>query len=157
MILDFSKNWKCYAKENSVVWKTAFDFIASVNQDTELGKYTIQDEDFHAFVQGYDTIPQEVGKIEIHYDFIDIHAVISGGESVYYSPVNSLELIEDFRPGSDDLLYKFKPEIATSFELRPGQFAMFLPEEGHMTRIQIAGNSERVKKVVIKVAKYLIF
>ena len=75
---------------------------------------------------------------------------------VYYSPIKSLELIEDYRPGSDDLLFVFKPEIATGFELIPGKFAVFYPEEGHMTRIQLAGNSKRVKKIVLKIAKELI-
>ncbi len=157
MILDFSTNWKHYAKGNEEIWKEAFDFIASLDADTEEKKYTIRGESLYAFVQGYETLPASQGKIEIHRDFLDIHAIITGNELVYCSAVNDLELIEDFTPNSDDLLYYFNPEIANSFKLYPGRFALFFPEEGHMTRIQSPEKPARIKKVVLKIDKALFY
>jgi len=157
MILDFLTNWKCYARGNEQVWKEAFDFINSLDGDTEEKRFSVHDDAIFAFVQGYETHPVSEGKIEIHRDYIDIHSIITGREMVYYSPVASLELLEDFTPGSDDLLYSYKPEEATGFQLSPGRFALFFPEEGHMTRIQISETPERIKKVVLKIAKGLLY
>lgn len=157
MILDFLKNWNHYAKGNEQIWKEAFDFIASIDVDAEERKYTLRGDDFFAFVQGYETHPLSQGKIEIHRDYLDIHAMITGSEDIHYSPVDDLELIEDFTPESDDLLYAFEPAVASDFQLYPGQFALFFPEEGHMTRIQSAGKPEGVKKVVLKIHKRLFY
>lgn len=157
MILDFSTNWKHYAKGNEEIWMDAFDFIASIEGDAEEKKYQIRGNDFFAFVQGYETHPASQGKIETHHDYLDIHAIITGNELVYYSHVNNLELIEDFTPKSDDLLYYFNPELANSFMLYPGRFALFFPEEGHMTRIQSSEKPTRIKKVVIKIDKTLFY
>ncbi len=129
MILDFSANWKMYAKNNETIWKEAFGFIDSLNIDAEEKKYFIRGDDFFAFVQGYETQPASDGKIEMHCNYLDIHAVISGSELVYYSPVKDLELIEDFTPASDDLLFSFQPDLANSFRLYPGKFALFFPGE----------------------------
>ncbi len=157
MILDFLVNWKKYAKNNETIWKEAFDFIASLNVDAEEKKYFIRGDDFFAFVQGYETQPASEGKIEMHRNYLDIHAVISGSELVYYSPVNDLELIEDFTPGSDDLLFSFRPNLSSGFRLYPGRFALFFPEEGHLTRIQLYEKPERIKKVVLKIDKKLFY
>lgn len=157
MILDNLANWECYSRGNQQLWKEAIDFIASVTPETEESKYTIQGDSFFAFVQGYETHHIDKGKIEAHSDFVDIHSIITGSEFVYYSPVTSLELFEDFRPGSDDLLYLYRPETANSFQLYPGRFALFFPEEGHMTRIQTGPYPERLKKVVLKIAKELLY
>ncbi len=51
MILDFSANWKMYAKNNETIWKEAFGFIDSLNIDAEEKKYFIRGDDFFAFVQ----------------------------------------------------------------------------------------------------------
>jgi YhcH/YjgK/YiaL family protein len=156
MILDYIDNWKCYSKGNLSIWQEAFDFIASVTAETEETKYTIQGDSFFAFVQGYETHSIENGKIEAHRDYIDIHSLITGSELVHYSSLASLELFEDFTPKSDDLLYLFNPATANSFQLYPGRFALFFPEEGHMTRVQTGPNPERIKKVVLKIAKELL-
>lgn len=155
MILDFLINWKCYARGNDQVWNEAIDFIKSINGDAEEKRYSIRGDAMFAFVQGYETCSVNEGKIEIHRDYIDVHSIITGRELVYYSPVSSLELLEDLTPASDDLLYSYKPEEATSFQLYPGRFTMFFPEEGHMTRIQISKTPERIKKVVLKISKEL--
>lgn len=157
MILDSLENWPYYAKGNTEVWNKVVDFLKSVSGETEPGKYEIQGDQVFAFVQEFDTIPIENGKIEIHCDFIDVHYVIKGPEVLFYSPVQTLDLIEDFRPASDDLLYTFQPDIAVRISLAPGQFVMFLPKEGHMTRISYCSNPSHVKKVVVKIFKELIY
>ncbi len=157
MILDFTQNWKHYAKGNIQVWQKAFDFIHTAGTDMEEKKYTIDGDHVFAFVQGYNTLPEVEGKIEMHRDYLDIHAVWSGVEQVYYSPVQELDLVKDYTPQSDDLLYDFKKDIATGFRLCAGKFALFFPGEGHLTRIQACGDATRVKKVVVKIHRSLFY
>ncbi len=156
MILDFLTNWRYYSRGNELVWKEAIDFIKSIDHNAEEKKYDIRGDAMFAFVQGYETYSVEKGTIECHMNYIDVHSVIVGRELLYYSPIASLDLIKDYRPQSDDLEYSFNPQKATGFELYPGQFAIFFPEEGHMTHVQVSKIPEPVTKVVLKISTDLI-
>ena len=155
MIIDFINNWNCYSKGNREVWREAFDFIASVNIYTEEKKYFLRGDEMFAMVQGYETKPILEGDIEIHRRYADIHSLILGNESVYYSPIKLLEQKQDFTPTSDDVLYSFQQDQSIPFHLSPGIFALFFPEEGHMPAIN-NGRPEKVKKVLIKIDKKLL-
>ena len=50
------------------------------------------------------------------------------------------------------MVYLSTPEVYTSVTLKPGEFAIVPPEEGHQPRIAYQGKSVDVVKVVVKVA-----
>ncbi|AWO00351.1 hypothetical protein DLD77_00830 [Chitinophaga alhagiae] len=157
MIFDYVENYTRYAKGNTAVWEKVFDFIAGLNENSAAGKFDIIGDDVFAFVQHYETLPVEAGKIEAHDQYLDIHVPLSGSERVYFSALEALVLLEDFRPASDDLLFAFDAAKASSFELTPRHFALFLPGEGHMTRIQTGPAPAAIKKAVIKISGNLFY
>ena len=150
MIYGYCADWRLYAGCHEVVWRTAFDFIAKVEATTPAGKYPLQGDELFALVQEYDTVACADSKIEMHYRYLDIHVVLTGAEKVLYAPTDALQMVKDYRPMSDDVLYSFDSTAASMFVLKPGQFVLFFPEEGHMPRGMVGGSSVKVKKIVIK-------
>ncbi|MFA7174902.1 MAG: YhcH/YjgK/YiaL family protein [Kiritimatiellia bacterium] len=151
MIYDVCKNWSLYAGNNQAVWQEVFTFIVSVDISTPLGKHTLKGDKLFAIVQEYDTIPLAGAMMEMHHRYLDIHVMVSGREKVYQSPVDMLQLIKDYRPDSDDVIYTFNPSGANEILIQPGQFILFFPQECHMPRVMACDAPEKVKKVVIKI------
>ncbi|MDD2599314.1 MAG: YhcH/YjgK/YiaL family protein [Kiritimatiellae bacterium] len=151
MIYDTCTNWPLYAGKNQAVWQEVFTFIESVDAATPLGKHILQGDKLFAQVQEYDTVPLVSAAMEMHHRYLDIHVILNGHEKLYQSPQNSLELIKDYRPASDDLIYTFNPMCANAITIQPGQFILFFPMDCHMPRVMASDAPERVKKVVIKI------
>jgi biofilm protein TabA len=116
------------------------DFAALPEGRHELG------EGCFALVSEYQTIAVEEAFIECHRRYVDIQVVISGIEqigicrreacrSISWNETNDVEVLE----GAFDLI-----------TLAAGSFAVFLPQDGHMPKLQ-RGAPAPVRKVVIKV------
>ena len=136
MIFDQLSNLADYAKLNPLIIQKMRDFIAQVTPQTEVKKYFLNEDMFYAMVQEY--VPRDFAssKVEIHHRYIDVHVLLAGRETLYYCPVEQLELIEDFTPRSDDLLYKTKPALAAELIADVGSFAVFFPDDGHIQCIK---------------------
>lgn len=151
MIFDRLNNLADYAKLNLLTIQKMSDFIAQVTTQTEVKKYFLDEDMLYAMVQEY--VPRDFAssKVEIHHRYIDVHVPLAGSETIYYCPVEQLELIEDFTPRSDDLLYKTNPELATELIAEVGSFAIFFPGEGHIPGIKNPDSLERNRKIVFKI------
>lgn len=157
MIIDLIKNWKHYARGNELVWVKAFQFIENLHSGMEPDKHIIEEGKLFAMIQAYETSAAEEGIIEIHYDFLDIHVMIFGEENMFFSPTDSLKLIKDYTPQSDDVVFEFDKNQATNIRLKPGMFAVVFPEEGHLTRAMVEDTPKPVKKMVMKLHKSLFY
>lgn len=116
--------------------------------NTPVGSYPVC-EGVTANVQEYDSIDPATGRFETHDKFFDIQYVISGKEQ--FGVCKREGLVEDeFIPENDLHFYK-EPEMSGSVLLLPGDLIIVAPEDAHKPRC-MAGTSEFVRKVVVKVA-----
>jgi YhcH/YjgK/YiaL family protein len=85
-------------------------------------------------------------KFEAHNSYIDIQVLISGVEQMGWKPRNTCTQPKgEFNTEKDVIFYNDKPDMY--FQLQPGQFAIFYPEDVHAPMI----GEGPIKKLVIKV------
>lgn len=151
MIFDQISNLADYVKLNPRIIQEMSDFIAQVTPQTEVKRYFLDEDMLYAMVQEYAPRDFASSKVEIHRRYIDVHVPLAGSETLYYCPVERLELIEDFTPKSDDLLYKTNPALTMGLIADVGSFAVFFPGEGHIPCIKNQYSLERNRKIVFKI------
>ncbi len=146
MIIDSLSNAKKYFALNPRFEK-AFNFLMS-NDLTKLEekKYEIDGKEVFATYMVRQGLAPEAAKHEAHDNYIDIQVCVSGKESFGWSNRADCKNEKDaYNPEKDIIFYADKPD--TFVEIKPGQFAIFFPEDVHMP---LVGNGE-IKKVVAKV------
>lgn len=107
-----------------------------------------------AGIQEYITAPAELKKWESHRRNIDLQIVLSGSETVGWSPVSELISKVAYDEGTDAEFY-YAPAAtespAATFRLAEGYFAIFFPEDGHQPGVQ-DHTPAAVRKLVFKLA-----
>lgn len=111
------------------------------------GKYRIGDRGVFASVSEYETKDSPQCFIECHRKYIDIQLLVAGREKIGVCSrqdctAEVYDEEKDFQKlhGETDVI-----------SLRPGQFIIFFPDDGHMPQMNYASAPENVRKVVIKV------
>ena len=109
--------------------------------------YPVGGDDVRASVQRYSTKAPGEGRWEAHRTHIDLQMVVSGEEHIGVAPLGRL-LAEPYDAERDLLWLTGEGDNVT---LRPGDFVLLWPEDGHMPGMAIA-DSVPVLKVVFKIA-----
>ena len=145
MILDSLDRFRDYLGVHPLFGRVA-EFLGTTDFATLAeGRHEIGEGCF-ALVSEYQTIAVEEAFIECHRRYVDIQVVISGVEqigvcrseacrSISWNETNDVEVLQ----GEFDLM-----------RLTAGTFAVFLPQDGHMPKLQ-HGAPAPVRKVVVKV------
>ncbi|MDR2814831.1 MAG: YhcH/YjgK/YiaL family protein [Prevotellaceae bacterium] len=145
MIIDHITNAKKYFSLNPRFEK-AFGFL--INNDLsklEERKYEIDGAEVYATFMVRQGLAPEAAKHEAHNRYIDIQACVSGSETFGWSFRPDCKNVKvEYNPEKDIIFYADKPD--SYVEIKPGQFAVFFPEDVHAPLI---GNGE-IKKVVVK-------
>jgi len=145
MILDALSNCSAYANAHPRFQK-AFAFLISQPLATlPCGRYDIDGDEIYAMIQEPSLRPQEAAKLESHRKYIDIQYVISGDETMGWSPVEGCGKVTDFDTKKDCGFFSDKP--MAWFPVRPGCFALFYPQDAHAPCV----GEGTCRKVVIKV------
>ena len=110
------------------------------------GKHEIAGSRVYAIIAHENGRAVSDGKLEGHRKYIDIQYVISGGESMGWSPREGLVNSTEYDAEKD--LEFFGGEPSSIVRVPPGSFAVFLPTDAHLPLI---GNGP-IHKVVVKVA-----
>ena len=87
-----------------------------------------------------------VGRLETHRKYIDVQFVISGEERIGWRPCEGLKPVTEYETARD--IQYFQDEPAFWFDVKPGEFAIFLPTDAHAP---LAGRGA-IHKAVVKVA-----
>jgi YhcH/YjgK/YiaL family protein len=124
-------------------WLRAFD------PATGDGRYPVRGDEVFALVQTYETGPATEKRFESHRAHLDVQYVAEGEERILHAPVRLLAAAGAYDPERDVAFYE-EPRYASSILMRPGDFAVLLPGDGHKPGC-MAGGRHRVKKVVVKV------
>ncbi len=151
MIFDSMKRFSSYARLAPGVWGKVEKFIAESSASTPVGRYVIDGDLAYASVQSYNTHEFNPEKLENHRDFVDIQLLLDGEETIWWRDVEGLEEAKPYKP--DIAFFRAGSEGAVPLLLKPGYFALFLPEEGHQPGV--GDPSRKAIKLVIKLHRSL--
>ena len=93
----------------------------------------------------YETVPEAETFFEAHRAYVDIQLLTQGRERVAISPA---ETLEEFEQHGD--FWGYHGENQQCLVLKPGDFLVVFPGEGHRLKIAVDG-PEAVSKVVFKI------
>lgn len=131
MIFDSLKNSGLYCSLHPRLAR-AFELIGSTDWTAvEPGIHELDGRDIYVNVMDVDLKRKPDAKLEVHNEYIDIQVLISGREESFgWSERRNLRRpLAEFDAGNDIQLFDDEPQ--TYYTVRPGQFTMLLPEDGH--------------------------
>lgn len=134
-------------------FKSAINFLTSLDINSQVGEYRLDDDGCFARVMVCTTLeknsPDKV--VESHSKFADVHAVLRGEEFLQLFNESDANSISDYDAERDVNFFKNDLRPCQSISMKPGDFAVFFPGEIHSPQIAPRGQSAKIKKVVIKV------
>lgn len=146
MIIDTIENLGKYVALNPL-FADVIEFLENNDLRTmEEGKYPIKDKNLFLSVQVAKQRTKESAFIETHIEMVDIQIPISCAETYGYSPLCDLP---EFEYDAEMDMTKYgdtKPQ--TYVTIKPGQFVIFFPQDGHAPCII---DEQEIKKVIFKV------
>lgn len=152
MIIDSIQAFDRYVGLNPLFPKVA-EFLRTADLNSlPTGITKIQGDDLFINVQEAPAKTRKEARFETHRRMIDIQVPFNGSEEYGWAPAASLPLAT-YDEAIDMTLHdpaapKTPEDVAhTYFSLRPGQFAIFFPEDGHAPAITPTG----LRKAIIKV------
>ncbi len=115
-------------------------------------KIVIDGDRLIAQIQSYDSIKPEAADFEAHRSYIDIQIVVSGREVIEWAPLAFLPEVKKPYDFDKDIVFFKEPAHKVAVPLvKPGDFVVLFPTDGHKPRCQVAG-PEKVQKIVVKVS-----
>lgn len=150
MIVDSFENLSLYFSSVAGLDKAAKFLCDFAKGEIKNGRYDIDGDKVYANVSTYS--PKEFSSdmlFEAHRKYIDLQAVIAGGERIDWAPLGSLkEESEEYSKGGDAAFYSGDAHINVC--LKAGEFALLLPDDAHKPCIH--SDFDSVTKAVIKIA-----
>ena len=128
----------------------AFEYLTKTDfRHKEPGRVDLDGNRMYATLSVSNAKPLDGGKIEAHRKYLDIHYLVAGQEMIGSAPASSLEVSEPYSNDKEVEFFK-TPSKYRKISLRPGQFAIFMPGQGHMPGLG-ADASAVIRKVVVKI------
>ena len=149
MILDSLKISALYENVNPRMHK-AFALSASTDWTTmEPGIHELDGKDIYVNVMERELKQKPDAKLEVHNEYIDIQVLISGREESFgWSERKDLKLPQGEFDAEKDIQF-FDDVPQTYYTLRPGQFTVLFPEDGHAPMV----GEGTMRKIIVKVRK----
>ena len=146
MIIDKLENLSKYAALNPL-FADVIEFLKDHDLQTlEAGKYPIKDKDAFLNLQMAKGRSQDAAVLETHVEMIDIQIPLSGEETFGYTPLDDLP---DFEYNAEKDITKYGDTKAQTYvTLKPGQMAIFFPQDGHAPCISTA---PEIRKAIFKI------
>jgi biofilm protein TabA len=102
-----------------------------------------------ALEQAYRPRLRPEGFFESHRKYIDVQVMVEGEELMEVEDISRLVVSHAYNPERDLIKYG-DTDIASVLRMRPGDVAIFFPEDGHMPSLHWRGTG-LVRKTVVKV------
>ena len=146
MIIDTIENLGKYVTLNPL-FADVVEFLKNNDLQTiEEGKHFIKDKDLYVHIQVAKGKTQEAAVLETHIEMIDIQIPITCEETFGYTPLCDLP---DFEYNAEKDITKYGDTKAQTYvTVKPGQFVIFFPQDGHAPCII---NQPEIKKAIFKV------
>ncbi|WP_373155253.1 YhcH/YjgK/YiaL family protein [Bacteroides cellulosilyticus] len=129
------------------MFKRLFDYVKEHDLlHVELGRIEIDGDLLFINNVNPECVPSEKQVLELHHDYIDIHILLEGTETIGWKALEDLQHeVKAYSAEEDCALYS---DVPTTFvNLLPGQFAIVYPEDPHAPII----GSGKIRKLIAKV------
>ncbi|MHC1702010.1 MAG: YhcH/YjgK/YiaL family protein [Humidesulfovibrio sp.] len=162
MILDALANWQLYGSRPA--WKQAFAWLEALAPDTAPGEYAIDSNgggrDIYALVFDFETKNLLDTTLEAHRVYADLHAPLPapvGGPEVHARfALEELAEKSPYDAARDATLFHHPDRFNALFTLHPGQFALYLPHDAHLSQCKTTPAPQALRKVVVKIRAELL-
>ena len=145
MIIDTLDNLAKYVSLNPL-FNDVVEFLKNNDLDKlEAGKTMIKGTDLFVNIQEAKGKTKEVALLETHKKMIDIQIPLSTSETFGYTPLGDLPESE-YNAEKD--ITKYEGLAETYVTCKPGEFAIFFPQDGHAPCIS---DEPTIKKAIFKV------
>jgi len=145
MVLDTLDKLGFYENLNPL-FKDVVEFLKNNDLNAlEEGKHFIKGKDLFVNIQVAKAKTKEEAKLETHRNMIDIQIPLSTCETFGYTPLCKLPELE-YNAEKDIIKYEMLSE--TYFDVQPGEFVIFFPQDGHAPCIS---KGTEIKKAIFKV------
>ncbi|MBA4387641.1 MAG: YhcH/YjgK/YiaL family protein [Verrucomicrobia bacterium] len=145
MILDHISNWRKNVAQEG--FRKAFEYLEGLKGKLPADKrIEIDGSRVYALPMTSQGKGRTAARLETHRKYIDIQYIMSGTDTMGWKAAAGCKTIaEPYNEARDIEFFTDKPD--TYFDVSPGVFVVFFPEDGHAP---LAGNGE-VVKVVVKI------
>jgi YhcH/YjgK/YiaL family protein len=146
MVIDTIENLSKYVGLNPLF----ADVVAFLGQNDlnqlEAGKHLIKDKDLFVNITTAKGRGKEAATLETHINMIDIQIPLDTEETFGYTPLCDLP---EFEYNAEKDITKYGTTLAQTYvTCKPGQMAIFFPQDGHAPCIS---EKEEIKKAIFKV------
>lgn len=159
MIFDLWNNFSKYGNIMPDATGVIEEFMKTVTPEMEAKSYPLLGDLVKASVFNSKTVLLEAAVFEIHRKYIDIQTLLLGVEENCYRPYEGLKTRpqhEVFNQEKDYQLFEADLQNTLHLTLSPGTFAVYFPDEAHLTSLAINNESQPIKKIVFKIDQKLI-
>jgi YhcH/YjgK/YiaL family protein len=136
-------------------WDETLAYIRSATPSLPDGVYPVRGETIVARVHTGPTRPASESALESHRAYVDVHVVLDGRETVAVWPTDRLTIRAPYDDKQDVMFYDPPAEGGLRLDLSPGFFAVFFPQDAHMTQL-MDQRPAAIKKLVMKISVDLI-
>lgn len=148
MILDVVTNLPQYFSLSKGFGKAA-EFLARPDLgQLAAGRHEIDGDNVFAMVYRGVGRKRETARLESHRQYMDIQCVLSGLDTMGWIPLGQCKVPDGDYIEQRDVRF-FLDEPVAWVPVRPGSFAIFMPEDAHMPSI---ADQPDIDKIVVKVA-----
>lgn len=145
MVIDTIDKLSFYVGLNPL-FQDIVDFLKTNDLNKlEEGKHFIKEKDLFVNIQVAKGKTKEEAKLETHRRMIDIQIPLSGEETFGYTPLCVLPELE-YNEEKD--IIKYDGPADTYVTCKPGEMAIFFPQDGHAPCIS---NEPSIRKAIFKV------
>lgn len=146
MILDSLENAGKYVNVHPR-FKKSFEFLQNTDLVAlPLGKIELQGSEIIVNVIEVSGKTAEEARMETHNQYIDIQVPIGASETMGWIAGNKLENETDAYNEQKDVSF-FADKASNLLDVKPFEFAIFFPEDGHQPGIAVGVH----KKIIVKV------
>ena len=153
VIFDSLHNADSYFTEHW--WQDTLAYIRSATVSIENGVHPVRTDAIVARVHTGRTGPASEAVLESHRTYVDVHVVLDGQETITIWPVDRLHIRTPYNDQQDVVFYDPPVDEGTRLTLSPGFFAVFFPQDAHMTQI-MDRRPVAIKKLVMKISVGLV-
>lgn len=149
MIYGELDGWRLHATGHPL-FPLAFAWLESIDAAIPDGRYPIDGDRLVGGVNRYRTAPAADKQWEAHRLHGDIQVVLSGEELCGHGPLDGLAVTRPYQAEKDVEKYAPPASPRRMIHLKPGLFAVFLPDDAHQPGVQVDSGPCDIVKVVVK-------
>jgi YhcH/YjgK/YiaL family protein len=136
-------------------WRETLAYIRAATPSLPDGVHPVRGDAIVARVHSGHTRPASEAVLESHRTYVDVHVVLDGRETIVVWPAAGLRVRTPYNEAQDVIFYDHPPDEGMRVNLAPGSFAVFLPQDAHMTQL-MEQRPAAIRKLVMKIAVELV-